>query len=550
MPHKGVIRRGRLITLDSWRFLFCVMAVIALFSAHAMAQTGVEDGSPQFSVSNILVDGPNPLSAQQTDAILNPYLNRQLDLEELRAAATAVENELAKRGHNFYRAELPPQTLQGGQVRLEIKRINISQVNVVGNQFFSADNIKRSLPLVAPGNSPNTQQIANALLLAEDNPAKDIKVVFVKGLEPQTVDANISVADQNPNQFTLWANNSGSRETEDSRIGAQYHNRNLWDRDHQLSLSYTTSPQEPSELQQYGINYRFPIFSTRGMANAFYSNSDADSGRVADVFDVSGAGETFGVGYTHYLDKRGDYQHRLGVDVVDKLFDSDVLFSGSNIGEDVRSRPLTIEYIARLDGQRWLFNGLLSHSSNLSGGNFNNDTDYGLVRAGADSSWQKQNLSLRLDYRFNRDWNGRANLFTQFASDPLIKGEQFGFGGALGNPGPRGFYEREVTVDEGIKGSFELVRAFPTRKMRLGVFFDFANGDRNNPQVGESADESLSSAGISFIWNIRTDISLNLDYGYILDGIDQTFTPGASDDGDSRLHVSLRYFPRWPWGNK
>lgn len=503
--------------------------------------------SPSFLVSEIVVEGENPLPDSHTRKILSDYHNQQMTIETLRQAATEVEKALAVEGYNFYRANLPPQQLQNNVVRLQIQRIDIADVRVSGNQFFSNTNIQRSLPLVSSGRSPNTQKIASALILAEDNPAKDIRVVFVKGEVPQTVDANITVTDKNPNEMFFWANNAGSALTTRSRIGGQYHHRNLWGRDHQVALSYTTSPEDSDELNQYGINYRVPLYGWRGMANVFYSRSDADTGRVADVFDISGAGETFGIGYTQYLDKRSDYQHRLGVDLIDKLFDSDILFDATNIGSDVRSRPLTIEYTGRLDRNNWLLTAVVSHATNLSGGSFNDDESYALSRAGADSDWSKQGLALRLDYRWSRDWRSQILMFAQSTSDLLISGEKFGLGGSLGDFGPRGFFEREVVVDEGYKASFELNRNFSTRRMQLGVFFDYATGDQNNPQAGESPEETLSSIGISYKWGIRPDLSLDLDYGYVLDGVDQRFSDGT-DDGDSRLHVSLRYFPRWPWG--
>lgn len=521
----------------------CVVSTLFMLSAHAQAD------QPMFKVSEFVIDGFNPISSSKSKAILADYLDRELSIDELRKAATGLEKELARGGFNFYRAILPPQQLLDGVVHLKIEKIDIAQVMVTGNEFFSSNNVARSLPLVAEGKSPNTQKIASALLLAEDNPAKDVRVVFVKGLEPQTVDANITVKDQNPNELFIWANNAGSRLASRSRLGIQYHNRNLFDRDHQLALSYSVSPEDTDELSQYGFNYRVPVFTLRGMANFFYSQSDADTGRVADVFDISGAGETVGFGYTQYLDKHASYQHRLGFDVVDKLFDSDILFETANIGNDVRSRPLTIEYTSRYDYANWLFNSIIGHSSNLSGGKFNDQQSYAAVRAGADNDWSKQNISMRLDYRWTREWQGRVIAFAQASSDALIPGEKFGLGGALGDSGPRGFLEREATSDEGVKVSLEVSRNFPTKNMQLGFFYDWASGDQNNPQVGESPEETLASTGVKFQWGLRPDLSLNVDYGYVLDGLDQDFSEGT-DDGDDRWHLSLRYFPRWPTGGK
>lgn len=523
-------------------------ALLPIFLSFALLfSLGSTQASTTFLVQKILVEGQNPLTSRQTDAILSAYENRDLSIETLREAATELEKALALKGFNFYRATLPPQTLKEGTVRLQVDRLGIADVVVTGNNYFSQKNIKRSLPLVASGSSPNTNRIANALLLAEDNPAKDVRVVFVKGTEPQTVDANIAVTDKNPNELFAWANNSGSRQTTRSRLGVQYHQRNLWGLDHQLALSYTVSPEETDELNQYGLNYRLPFYRARGMLNAFYSRSDADTGRVADVFDVSGAGETFGIGYTQYLGRRGDYQDRFKIGVTDKLFDSDVLFETENIGSDVRSRPLSLEYIGRVDKNRWVLNGILTYATNLSGGSFNDDASYAAAAAGAQRSWDKQELSLRLDYRITPKWNARFIGFAQTTSDVLISGEKFGMGGALGDLGPRGFYEREVSVDEGYKGSVEITRSFPTRRMQLGVFFDYATGDQNNPQAGESPEETLSSVGLSYRWNIRSDLSIEADYGYVLDGVDQTFSDGT-DDGDSRVHFAIKYFPAWPFG--
>lgn len=525
------------------------MSLIGFIGSISAADVPKDSAIPQFTVEQFRLEGENPLSNRETSAILQPYEGRDLTIEELRQAATEIEKKLALKGYNFYRAVLPPQELKNKTVLLEIKRLDIAEVVVTGNNFFSSGNVKRSLPLVASGRSPNTQQIANALLLAEDNPAKDMRVVFVKGEEPQTVDANIAVTDRNPNELFFWANNSGSRITTRSRLGLQYHQRNLWGRDHQVALSYTVSPEETGELNQYGLNYRLPVYRTRGMLNAFYSRSDADTGRVADVFDVSGAGETLGIGYTQYLGKRGTYQDRLKVGVVDKLFDSNIFFEQTDIGSDVRSRPAYIEYIARYDRDNWLFNGIATYARNLSGGSFNDQSAYEAARAGADRDWDKQELSARFDYRWSQNWQGRIVAFAQTSSDALIPGEKFGLGGALGDYGPRGFYEREVTVDEGYKASIEVTRSFITQRMQLGVFFDIATGDQNNPQVGETADETLSSVGLSYRWNIRPDISLEADYGYVLDGVDQEFSDGT-DDGDSRLHVAIKYFPRWPFGGE
>ena len=518
-------------------------------TSQAYAQdSGQNQPAAEFVVSNFIIDGPNPLKEAETKSILAPYLNRPLDLAQLQVAASELQQEMVGQGYSFFRTSLPAQILNSGEVRLAVEKIDIGAINVLGNQFFSSENIRKSIPVIKVGESPNTQSIASALLLAEENPSKDLRILFVRGAKPRTIDANITVRDQNPNSISVWANNAGSGETSQSRLGIQYQNRNLWGRDHQASLSFTTSPEDPDELSQYGLNYRIPFYSVGGVANFFYSRSDADTGRVADVFDVSGAGESYGIGYTHILKKFGNYQHRLSVNLSDKLFDSDVLFNNQNIGTDVRSRPIGVDYTVRYDQTNWAINSVLSYSTNLSGGSFNDDESYNLSRLGAEQDWSKINLSFRFDQRWSEKWSGSATLAAQFTSDSLISGEKFGFGGAFGSVGPRGFNERELSVDEGYKISLEAGRSFNNQKIRIKAFVDYADGEQNSVQVGEFEDDVLSSVGVGVEWRIRNNLRFTADYGYILngirriDGLDST----SSDDGDDRLHVSLRYTPKLP----
>lgn len=503
-----------------------------------------------FQVNTIQIEGYSPVDKGRLESKLDEYEGRMLTIQDLREAATEIENEFALSGYNFYRVTLPPQTLKDGVVTLNIAAISIDDVVVIGNRYFSARNIKTSLPLIKSGESPNTQKIASALLLAEENPAKELRVIFVKGSQPETVNANISVNDSNPNELYVWANNAGSKSDSRARVGVQYHNRNLWGYDHQLSLSYTLSPQDTDELKQYGLNYQIPVYRTQGMVHGFYSKSNADNGRVADVFDVSGAGETWGVGYTQYLRKRQLYQHRLKLSLTDKFFDSDILFNSNDIGADVRARPIALDYIARFDYENWVVSANLTYSKNTSGGSFNDDQSYEAAQAGATSSWDKQELYASVDYMFNRYWRSNFVLFAQNSSDVLIGGEKFGMGGALGDFGPRGFYEREVSVDKGTKASLSFYRSFPTKRLELGVFYDYASGDRTNPQVGESPSEDLSSIGLTARWNVRSNMILEANYGYVLDGVNQEFNSEATDDGDSRFHLSFKYFPKWPFGEK
>lgn len=527
------------------------MAATAALATTATAFAATKDSagrhsaeSFRFQIAGFSLSGENPLGERRTDALLAQFLEKEVSVADLRNAAEMLEEALAQAGYNFHRVTLPPQKLRDGDtIRFEIDALALGAVEAVGNNWFSDRNVIASMPVLKAGSTPNSRQVSNALTLAKENPAKDVHVVFVRGEFPGTVDARLTVTDQDPHDLLLWANNSGSDLSSRSRAGVQYSHRNVWGRDHNLSLSYSFSPEDTSELNQYGVNYLVPLYGLRSKFNAFYSNSEADTGRVADVFDVSGSGETAGFSITRLLARYGDYQHQFGFSVTDKLFDSDVDFDGVNLGTDVRSRPAGIFYDWNYRLKQATLVGNISWFTNLSGGSLNDQASYTAAKLGASRNWQRVNAALDINFAISQQWSALARLRAQTSDDRLISGEQFGLGGVLGNAGPRGFLERETATDTGAAGALEVWRRFQPQRLSLGVFYDFARGSNNDVLSTEQKRQSLASTGVSMRWDLLRNLRVDVDFGYVLNGVDGTQGTGSLDD-DSRWHISLRYFPQ------
>lgn len=490
----------------------------------------------EFTITQFVVEGDNPISARHTQRVLAPYLGTHTDIEPLREATRALETALQRKGHDFHRVSLPPQTLSEGAVRLEITSLTLGKVTTLGNTFFSDDNLRRSLPQLVEGNTPNSKRLTRVLAVANNNTAKRTQLTFGRGQAAGTMDAQIEVTDSNPRQLYTWFNNTGTDESTNTRLGLGYTDHNLWDRDHQLRLSVSGSPEDFGKVEQYGLNYRLPVYQTAGLVNFLAAVSDADTGRVAEVYDVSGSGTTLGMGYTQILNNIGFLRQKVQLILLDKLFDNDVDFQNRNIGQDVRSRPLNLVYQGEWNRGGWigLFN--LTHSINQSGGSYNDDLSYALTRAGAPQDWQKSNLQLQLEHVSKTQWQTSVLLAAQATSDPLIPGEQLGFGGMNG---PRGFEEREATFDEGYLLNLNLWMP-PRGGTSLGAFYNIAHGSNHNPQPGQSASDTLASGGLGLRWNWRGKFLLDAYYGYVLDGIDNEIVDGTQE-GDGKFHFNLMY---------
>lgn len=492
-----------------------------------------QDTGPRFAVSGYAVEGDNPLSAVDTQALLAPYTGDAVTLDRLQSAAAALETALKDRGFGFLRVVIPPQDAKG-VITLRVLAFKLNAVNVSGNRFFTADNIRRSLPALQSGATPNLHEIARAQALANDHASKQIAVTIQQGKAPDTVDAAVKVEDTNPLQLFASLDNTGTRQSGHTRLGVGVSHSNLFDRDHSVTATYTTSPDGHREdLQQYGIYYRAPFYGLNGALSGYYSKSDTNSGTVANFFTVSGSGEFAGLRWTQRLLPFGSYSHAAEIGVEDRFFGNDVRFNNAPIGNDMRSRPLLLRYTGRLDGADYGLRGSLEFAANLEGGSSNNDAAYTANRAGATADWQAWRYALEGSQALGA-WVVTGKLRGQVSGDALIPGEQFGLGGAAG---VRGLEEREGTGDQGLLASVELMSPQIVEGLRLLVFTDSGHVRNHQADAATKAREAAAGAGFGLRYQWRRNLALSVDWAQVLNGA------GTTNKHDNRVHaaLSIRY---------
>jgi hemolysin activation/secretion protein len=396
------------------------------------------------------------------------------------------------------------------------------------------------LPQLIPGSSPSSVKISRALTVANQNSGKRTKLTLSSGDNAGNIDAVLSVVDQKPLVISAWTNNTGTKVSGDYRIGASVVHRNLFDRDHVASLAFITSPENFNEVQQYALNYRFPLYSLGSSVNLLAVKSEVDTGTVAEVFDVAGKGQVLGIGYSQVLAKLGEYRHQVSFQLMDKLFDNDISFQGTQLLPDVRTRPLSLSYQNSWQSDIGLeLSGTISVVRNLSGGANNVDQSYELTRPGAEQSWGKVELAANLQYSTEK-WLYTAALMVSESSDRLVTGEQFGLGGSTT---VRGMEERELRGDRGASLNLQAWGPSVFKSIRPIIFLDAGWVDSNDAIAGEVTSESVLSAGVMLNWNPRPEWSASLAIGYLVDGID--FDDGNqldfSRDGDSKFHLNVTY---------
>ncbi|MCK4707439.1 MAG: ShlB/FhaC/HecB family hemolysin secretion/activation protein, partial [Gammaproteobacteria bacterium] len=465
-------------------------------------------------------------------------------LEGLSAAADTLQQAIISAGFSFHRVSLPPQQLTSGTVEFQVVHFTIGAINIAGNEFFDRENIEHSLPFLKAGSTPNTKQLSRRLKLVNNHASKNLVLRFKDGEAEDAIDVELTVQDQNPQLFFLTLDNTGSAESEEVRSTLGYQHGNLFNLDHSITATLTVSPQDTSATSQIGFDYHIPMYQHGANMDFLLSDSEVNSGDVADGAAITGQGSVFGFTYSRPLLSGTNFDHQWSTGFQFKKFENDIELAGGLIqNSDVVSFPLELGYGFSYRMKSGVISGGLNLAMNLDSGTNNTNEDYAAVRPEAENDWSSIKYNLAYDLVFGQNWLIHAGVSGQSSSDLLIPGEQFGVGGS---GSLRGFEVRSVTGDLGHQLSLELwTPAYAN--FRFLLFVDQASVELNSGELSEGVSYDLASTGLGMRWSWKQQLSISVDYGVIIEGlgIDEGINSGSSEpinlDDDTKAHFNLIY---------
>src|SRR3970040_1022026 len=93
-------------------------AVLAFATTAVFSQPSQAPGGVLLEIKRFVVEGDaNPLSQQETDAILARHLGTHKSLDTIEAAARALEDAMREQGYSFHRVIVPAQRPAAGELR-------------------------------------------------------------------------------------------------------------------------------------------------------------------------------------------------------------------------------------------------------------------------------------------------------------------------------------------------------------------------------------------------------------------------------------------------
>lgn len=495
----------------------------------------------KFNVKHFSVEGLSPLSQSFIDGFFKPLQNKPYTLKELQEVSKTLEQNIREQGYPFYRVIVPPQTLATGEIKLQVISFTLGEIEVTGNEYFTRNNIIASLPVLNKQESPNTQDLGEALKVANKHPSKQVQVVFKSSKEDDKLDAKVTVSEHRPYQASLIANNYGTSSSGDYRLTGALQYSNLWGLDHIVNGSYTTSPDHAGTVEQYGVSYSLPIYRLKGWLSAYYANSSVNVGTIGSAggdLTVTGSGEMYGIHYQQFLPKWGKYEHSLDFGIDNRYFINDVQFKNNQVGANVRSAPFSVLYKAEYPWQNVHTGYFVQWVGNTDFGGHNNDTYYRAARLNAKQNWDL----IRYGSNFSanvKEWVLQTSLTGQHSHNPLIAGEQLGIGGSFD---VRGYDQRETGADSGEIVKVELstpnlssLSLVDGQRVNLFAFYDYGHGRVQSITPGQAKDWNLSGTGIGARFQWRDNFMGNIAFANALD----TVEAGSTKAGNNRIHANI-----------
>lgn len=526
----------------------------------ATAGQAVRAQDVKFDIQKFDIQGRTLLTSGEAEAAVAPFLGKGRGYADVQRALEALEGAYRKKGFGAVNVHVPEQEITSGVVRLSVIEAVIGKTQITGNTHFAADNIRRSIPALKEGKTPNLSDISENVQLANENPAKQVEVTLATGEAPEFIDAKFKVTENDPRRFFVTLDNTGTQESGRHRLGLAWQNANLLGGDEVLTLAYTGSPDvwldhpDNVKVDIYSVAFHKPFYGLGDSIDFIYGNSNVNVPSIQNTgFGLNGKGEVAAVRWNHHFPRQGEYTSKL-------VFGYDYKFLNSTCSPDQRGltanctpytvQPLSATYSGAVQGiedQASYYVGLAmnlfpigaSYSGAAGTAAAGKHDRYSFI-AGRPVSDEFTILRFGGNYtkRFG-GWMARAALDGQLAGSALPLSEQLGL---VGSTAVRGFNERAITADQGYVANLELYS--PNLASQLNapgnlhgvVFYDFARG-RNDGNVTAPTFKTIgvASAGVGLRYAFGKDVSFSWDAAQVVD-------PGSTaieKRGDWRSHFKL-----------
>ncbi|NET50885.1 MAG: ShlB/FhaC/HecB family hemolysin secretion/activation protein, partial [Merismopedia sp. SIO2A8] len=439
-------------------------------------------------------------------------------------------------------AFIPPQTLDGNVVMIEILEGTLEEINVEVEGRLRPRYVRRRLALA--GKAPlNVNDLLEGLQLLQLNPLIDtISAELAAGVRPGTSILDVEVDQADTFNLNLLLNNGRSPSVGSFRRQVQATERNLTGLGDTIAVGYSNT--DGSDTVDF--NYTLPVNPRNGTVN--FSIGTTESEVIEDPFDelnIESESRYYELTYRQPIFQTPAEEFALSLtasrresrsefleDVID---DGPIPFPSLGADEDGRTRISALRF-----AQEWTQQGSRQVIAARSQFSVGLDAFDSTINEDAPDSrffaWRGQAQWVRL---LARDTLLLLRSDVQLADGGLVPLEQFGLGG---QQTVRGYRQDELLTDNGVLFSGEVrIPIARERKwdalLQVTPFFDLGRGW--NVDDVDPDPNTLASLGLGLRLTLGNSLTARLDWGIPLTDVD--------NDGDTLqedgIYFSIDFSP-------
>lgn len=488
-----------------------------------------------FDILEFQVEGNTKLAKDKIEAAVYPHMGEKKTIDDVEKAREDLEKSYHQAGYLTVLVDIPEQEVDKKVVRLNVTEGKVGQLRVKNSHYFTLNRIKELSPSVKEGEVPHFPTVQKDIARLNRTADKRVTPVMKAGKVFGTVDVDLKVEDSLPLHASLELNDRYSQDTTRTRFGGTVRYDNLWQREHSLSLSFLTSPENTEEVKVLSANYLMR-FDETDMLLAMYGVRSKSSVATVGGINILGDGTILGVRLIKPLPSLDNFYHSISFGLDYKDFGQKVVF-GSSFETPITYMPLSTSYTGTWQQEKsstQLTAGIVFGLRGLVA----DEAEFTNKRAGAKPNFFVAKTELQHTQALPNGFEGFAKIDGQFSGSPLISNEQYLAGGA---DTVRGYLESEASADKALHSTLELrtpsllKNTAWLKDFKLSAFYDLARLKTLGVAEGQEEMATLSSVGFGVRMKAIKNINFNLDLAWPLNDSNDT------EKGDFASHMRLWY---------